>query len=197
MRNILFACLVFCAFSLSAQVKIRPGIKAGLNSSNITNYNSEAKQDFYAGAFVVFKFTDFYHLQPELTYSKQGFISKNTHSNNSKEVVNLDYLSLAVTNKFFLKKTGLHAIIGPTLDFKVNNMPHYLNNYDFSRFDDFMIFDFTLFVGIGYELPLGLALEARYKHGFFDINGDNFNQEVQFSKLNVNQVFQIGIGYSF
>lgn len=194
MKKIIFISFIFCFYSIKAQIKVRPGIKAGLNSTNVSNFNSEAKQDFYAGAFAVVKFTKFYNLQPEIIYSKQGFKNKSVKDNN----IELNYLSVALANKFFpIKKAGLHFIVGPSIDLKVNNVPNYFNNFNTEKTDDFAPFDFSLFGGIGYEFPFGLTIEARYKQGFIDINNNNFDQNVKYEELIVNKVFQVGVSYYF
>lgn len=201
----LTAILVATTFMVSAQVKIRPGIKTGLNIANVSNSINEgtitdAKQDFYLGAYVNVKFSDFYQLQPEVVYSRQGFIVDGTTTfgrNLNSLDVELNYLSIGLANKLFVKNTGLHFIVGPTIDVKINNIPNYFNNYNYEETDDYTGVDFALFGGIGYEFPFGLGIEARYKQGFIDINGDNFNQSVAFNELNINQVFQLGVTYSF
>lgn len=201
----LTAILVATTFMVSAQVKIRPGIKTGLNIANVSNSINEgtitdAKQDFYLGAYVNVKFSDFYQLQPEVVYSRQGFIVDGTTTfgrNLNSLDVELNYLSIGLANKLFIKNTGLHFIVGPTIDVKINNIPNYFNNYNYEETDDYTGVDFALFGGIGYEFPFGLGIEARYKQGFIDINGDNFNQSVAFNELNINQVFQLGVTYSF
>lgn len=188
--------------TLNAQVKVKPGIKAGINFSDISNppsasTSTESTQDFYAGAFVNVRFTKLYALQPEVTYSKQGFkLSGIVNTTNIDKNIDLDYLSIALTNKFFFKKTGLHAILGPSFDIRVNNVPNYFNNFSFNE-DNYSVVDFTLFAGIGIDLPFGLTIEARYKNGLIDIEGDNFNQNVKYSELKNNKIYQIGIAYTF
>lgn len=203
-KTFFITALLVCLFNLNAQVKIKPGIKTGINIANISNSPTESVitesiQDFYVGAYVQFRFSDLYALQPEIIYSQQGFKAKGTNNNgiNINPKIELNYVSISVANKFFAKNTGLNFIIGPSIDIKVNNIPNYFNNYNFDETDDYAGLDFALFGGIGYEFPFGLGIEARYKQGLVDINGDNFNQSVSFDELNVNQVFQLGLTYSF
>lgn len=194
------------SFVMNSQVKVRPGIRTGLNISNISNSVSEgtitsSKHALYIGAFANIKFSNFYQLQPELIYSQQGFKADRTttssRTNLNQLEVDLNYFSIGLANKLFIKKTGLHFIIGPSVDIKVNNIPNYFNNYNVSNTDNYAGIDIALFGGVGYEFPFGLSIEARYKNGLIDINGDNFNQSVTFDELNMNQVFQIGVAYSF
>ena len=73
MKKVIMATLCCIGFATSqAQVTVKPGVRAGLNISSLTNYNADSKADFYVGGQVGIQFTKFYTLQPELTYSRQG-----------------------------------------------------------------------------------------------------------------------------
>src|SRR5690606_42059128 len=79
MKNLLVA-IAFVAISLPtfSQVKVRPGLRMGLNAATITNHeDSERKIGFDGAIFSNIHFTSFYELQPELTYSNQGFKRRN------------------------------------------------------------------------------------------------------------------------
>jgi len=188
MKKIIVPIIIFSFFFTNAQIKFKPGIKAGLNSANITNTDFDAKTDFYIGAFTTIKFVDFYSLQPEIFYSGQGAKSNFSGEND----LELKYFTLAIANKFFpFKDMGLHAIVGPSFDFKVSD------NFSSNGFEDPEGFDFGLFVGVGYELPFGLSVEARYKQGIVDVFGRNVNDTISFDELLANKVVQIGVTYQF
>lgn len=73
MKKVIMATLCCIGFATSqAQVTVKPGVRAGLNISSLTNYNADSRADFYVGGQVGIQFTKFYTLQPELTYSRQG-----------------------------------------------------------------------------------------------------------------------------
>ena len=179
-----------------AQVTVSPGIKGGFNISNFTNFDSDSKTDFYAGGFIAVKFNKFFTLQPELTYSRQGAEIREyeINGNGSRTVnYNLNYLSLDAVAKFHFGGRGFHILAGPSLDIKTDdNFPDY-------EYDPIGA-DFSLIAGLGYTLPNGLTFEARLKQGLIDIYGyeglddDNVNYG---DDLILNQVFQIGISYTF
>jgi len=187
--KLLFIILLF-TFLINAQVRPKAGIKTGLNISNITNTNYNFKQDFYIGGLLALKASDFYTLQPELTYSRQG--AKIQLNGSSKSKIQLDYFSLAIANKFQLfKNSGFYAIVGAFVDFKIKD------NIE-SSWEDVLFFIFNwdvgMFVGLDYELSQNFGIEFRYKRGFADLPKiEQTNRDGTQS----NTVFQIGLNYKF
>ncbi|WP_291286414.1 porin family protein [Flavobacterium sp.] len=191
----------------NAQVKVSPGFRGGLNISDLSNMpeNSSSKSDFYIGALMAIKFNKYFTLQPELNYSRQGaeirFSSlyfeqpgdPNFYKRNIKAEIN--YLTLGAVAKFNFKGKGFHVLAGPSIDFKTND--------NFDKFGESPVdVDFAIVGGVGYTLPNGLTFEARLKQGLVDIYGydrydyDNENRRY-YDDITLNQVFQIGISYTF
>ncbi|MBR9757918.1 MAG: PorT family protein [Algicola sp.] len=196
----------FVTVSLTAfsQIKVRPGVRVGVNQSKITNTTLDSKLGLNAAIFANIQFSDLYALQPEIGYSNQGGTYKN--NNNHEENFNLHYVSIAVANKFFpFKDMGLHFIAGPSLDFNFEN--NWVNLINDNSDSDITPFDLALFAGIGYEFPFGLSIEARYKQGLIDL--DTFNDVSHFdnndpyyyynedNENQLNAVFQLAIAYKF
>ena len=205
--------LLIIAIATQAQVTVKPGVRAGLNLSTFTNSDFDRKADFYVGGMVSVKLADFYTLQPELNYSRQGAKGSYTDYDFSFDPVagdlvqrdydySIQYLSLGLMNKFTFVE-GFHAIVGPTLDFRVgDNFPELLDGNPVD-------FDFALNGGIGYTLPMGLTIEARYKLGMIDIFGDYLDEDWDedddnwgddngnYDDVRLNSVFQLGVSYSF
>lgn len=208
MKKVIFATLCCLGFATSqAQVTVKPGVRAGLNVSSLTNLDADSRADFYVGGQVGIQFTKFYTLQPELTYSRQGASVNNYFyddpfdpdfsSNRSRSSdIELQYISLAVANKFKIID-GFHALVGPSLDFKVGD------NLEYSH--DLIGFDLAIFGGLGYTFPNGFTVEARFKQGLVDIFGDNYDYDYDddeyyndyVDNVKLNQVFQIGASYTF
>ena len=94
--------------NLQAQVTFKPGLRAGLNLSKITQSDASTRTDFYIAGFGELKLTKYYTLQPEISYSKQGgndvlveiFNNQTGNYDLSKEDISVDYISLAIVNKF-------------------------------------------------------------------------------------------------
>lgn len=188
-KIVLIAFVLFAGINISqAQVKVSPGLRGGLNLSTLTNIDdNNTKTDFYVGGLVNIKFNKFFSLQPEITYSRQG--DEGRYFENGRfysEKYELNYLTFGAVAKFNFKGKGFHVLAGPSLDLKIDD------NYENSNPEDY---DLAFVGGVGYTLPNGLAFEARIKQGLVDIygyDGVGNNYEVI-----LNQVFQIGISYTF
>ncbi len=170
----------------------RPGIKMGLNSSSISKTRLDSKIGPYIGAFVKIPITDYYALQPEVLYSRQGGKSNSSDYGD----VNIDYLSIGVPNKFYVTpNNGFHFMLGIGLDINLKNNFIGLTNFDID--DEISPVDVVAMGGIGFEFPFGLSIEARYKQGTISVDflgEDNFYEE---EGSNLNGVFQIGAAYKF
>ncbi|MBZ4035841.1 PorT family protein [Flavobacterium sp. 17A] len=195
MRKFVVIAFVLCIgiASSQAQVKVNPGLRGGLNVSTLTNIDdNSSKTDFYVGGLVNIKFNKFFSLQPELTYSRQGDEGREYFNDGSSRSINyeLNYLTLGAVAKFNFGGGGFHLLAGPSLDLKVGD------NYINSDPEDF---DLAIVGGIGYTLPNGLTFEARIKQGLVDIYGYDYydNDGYYADDAILNQVFQIGISYTF
>lgn len=175
-----------------AQVKVNPGLRGGFNFSTLTNIDDNStKTDFYLGGLVDIKFNRYFSLQPEITYSRQGDKGKEYFNNGTSRDINyeLNYVTLGAVAKFNFGGSGFHILAGPSLDFKVSD--NYINTNPEG-------FDLAIVAGVGYTLPNGLTFEARIKQGFVDIYGyDGVDDDYYYDEIILNQVFQLGISYTF
>jgi hypothetical protein len=203
-KTILIAVVLLVGIlNTQAQVKVNPGLKGGLNFTQLTNFDADGpKIDFNLGGFVAIKFNRFYSLQPEVNYSRQGvkseyrdfFIPTPNYNYSRTKTYSIDYVSLSVINKLNFGGRPFYALAGPSLDFRVDD--------SFSSYDRPIDFDFSLVAGVGYSLPNGLSFEARIKQGFLDIFGNDYfyednNNDYHYNDVVLNQVFQLGITYTF
>ncbi|MFC6097579.1 porin family protein [Flavobacterium qiangtangense] len=209
MKKLIIATLFLCfgIAKTNAQVTVKPGVKAGLNLSSLTNSEADSRTDFYAGGFVDIKLASFYTLSPEIIYSRQGatvnnyfdelyFPNPDDPAFRSRSFdLELQYVSIGVMNKFRIVE-GFHAMVGPSFDFKVGDN---LDN------DDLIDFDLAILGGLGYTFPIGLTVEARFKQGLADIFGDNYSYNYDYDDnyndnldhIKLNQVLQFGVSYAF
>ncbi|KAF2336407.1 porin family protein [Flavobacterium daemonense] len=183
-------------FSSQAQVSVSPGIRGGLNLTNLTNIdNNSMKSDYYVGGLVAIKFNKFFTLQPEITYSRQGAEGREyfNGSNNFQDTkYELNYVTLGAVAKFNFGGQGFHVLAGPSIDFKTSD--------NFGRYGyDPIGTDLAFVGGIGYSLPNGLTFEARFKQGLIDIYGyDGINNnDYYYDQIILNEVLQFGISYTF
>ncbi|MEZ4969026.1 MAG: porin family protein [Flavobacteriaceae bacterium] len=195
MKKLLFTGLFFIiTASLAAQSKSQLGVRLGLNNARVLNSGLDTKSGLYTGLFLAVRFTDNYTMQPEIIYSNQG----GNASYRNGEDININYVSIALANKFFVTKNqGFHFIIGPSLD--INFDDNFINLIN-DNGDNLEItpIDLALFGGIGYEFDFGLGLELRYKQGLIDLDFNDSEEYGGHSEENqLNRVIQIGLSYKF
>ncbi|NNE76320.1 MAG: PorT family protein [Pricia sp.] len=184
--------VLFLIITAVGHSQTRLGMKLGLNQSKISKTKLDTQSGIYVGAFVDLPFTDYYALQPEILYSRQGGKSNSSEYGD----VTIDYISIGVPNKFYVDPSnGLHFLIGLGLDINIENNFVNLTNFDID--EEISPFDISVIGGIGYEFDFGLILEARYKQGTISIDfwGEDHLYEEEGS--NLNGVFQIGAAYKF
>lgn len=175
-----------------AQVEVSLGIKGGANFASVDVNDAKAtwknKTGFHGGAFGLIKVTKF-AVQPELIFSQQG--SKVTFNGQDLDA-NFSYLNVPILLKFYLA-AGLNLQLGPQFGFLTsaesdyNPLTQSSGSTDIS--DYYKNSDVSIGMGIGWDLPLGLTLDARYNLGVTEIQD---NASLQAAK---NQVFQLSLGY--
>lgn len=185
---ILITLMVFGSKIAMSQAKVRPGIKVGVNYSTISNLDMDREWGLLIGALVHIDFSEFYTMQPEILYSRQG--GKSTRP--ELESVAIDYITVGLSNKFFVKDTNFHFLVGSSLDFDFDDNFARLINDGFD--DDVFFFDFAFFGGVGYEFDVGLMLEARYKHGTIEVFTSDFFSA---NENQLNDLFQFSLAYKF
>lgn len=190
MRKIFFTFLMLTmCFVSQSQKKVRPGIRVGANYSSLSNTSLESKTGLYLGAFLNIQHSNFYALQPELIYSNQGADSGIYED----ESVNIDYISIGLTNKFFVMNDArFHLLVGVSIDLNLEYSFISLANNGWNS--DTFFLDVAFYGGLGYQFDIGLALEARYKHGTIGVFTDEFFDE---DNTRMNSLFQIGLAYRF
>jgi hypothetical protein len=191
----------------SAQVQLAIGLKGGLNFASL-NTNSSIKSNYsnhtgyHAGAYVMFKFSKV-AIQPEVVFSKQGqTFTFNQQDYNS----NYDYINIPIMIKFYLVG-GLNLQAGPQFGFLASSKGALISagsgsvqtNQDLKNFVKSS--DVSIGVGLGWDLPFGLNVGARYNIGVSDINkysgssvAPAYVSTMQTSQSK-NQVIQISVGY--
>ncbi len=198
-KTLLLFCL-FGAYQVYSQVTFNPGVRAGVNFSNLTKVDGNTKTDFYVGAFGAIKFTPFYTLQPELTYSRQGSSDVIYQYETAylppigggwgeyqgqpelKGDISLQYLGVNIINKFEYKKFNFQA--GPGLEFLVNSPKNVSTEVDV-----------TINIGLGFDFTESLGIEARFKKGFAEPYSDYDDYYFDYGNRITNSTFQIGLYY--
>lgn len=193
-------CLILVATQQAySQAQLAIGIKAGPNFANINtdasageNYRNRA--GFHGGAFVLIKAAKF-GIQPEIIFSQQG--SKVKIDNENFES-NFSYVNIPIILKLYTIG-GINIQVGPQFGFVTNAetpIEDQLNpgSYKVKDVKDKMKnSDFTVALGLGWDLPFGLTVDARYNLGLSKIYKDAPSPgQTENAK---NQVFQLSLGY--
>lgn len=174
------------------------GVKAGLNMANINNgqtsinFSPGMKADFHVGALVNLHFgyrnegspvgTGYFGLQPELWYSRQGFLA-------SAKSFNFDYISLPIMAKVYITRR-FNVEAGPYFGYMLNESPNstVIDGAQITISDLKSGLDAGAAVGVGYEFKMGLTVGARYNYGMSDMANN---------LLWKNNVIAISVGWLF
>ncbi|NBL64475.1 outer membrane beta-barrel protein [Flavobacterium sp. NST-5] len=185
MKKLLFATLLLCAVSFSAEAQlVRFGVKGGVNFSNfnggVDGIDYSGRTGWHAGALVEIGVTENFKIQPEALFSSQGADVDGVGD------FNLDYVSVPVLAKFYIVTDKLSLDFGPQFSFLVNESEE--------AFDDVLdggsnnSFDFALAGGLGLDITDSFFAQARYTIGLTEVSKD---ADVK------NAVFQVSLGYKF
>lgn len=195
MRKLMIAAIAVVGISATglAQQQVKFGPKAGINLASMSGQDdAEMKIGFHVGAVAEIKFSDTFSIQPELLYSAQGAKSKS--SDDVK--LNNDYINIPIMAKYYFVE-GFSVEAGPQIGFL---MKAEASNGDATvdMKDYYKSIDFGLGIGLAYDLPQGLFVNARYNIGLSKIGEDQTIGNITIEADDVkNSVIQIGVGYKF
>lgn len=167
------------------------GIKGGPNFANIDTESSAGENyknrtGFHLGAFALIK-GEKIGFQPEILFSQQGSTIKYSGSADVKS--NFSYMNIPLIVKLYTV-AGINLQVGPQIGLLTSAE---VDNEDIK--DELKQTDFSLALGVGWDLPFGLTLDGRYNWGLSDIN-DNVGQGSGASIGTIkNQVWQFSVGY--
>lgn len=191
--------LFFAIANIQAQVSFKPGLRAGLSLSTISEMHADYRPDFYFGSFGEINLTKRYALQPEINYTRQGSnnVARNYFDQNTQtervvyQDLQLSYLSVSLINKFTFGQ-GFQIQFGPSLDILLHDNLALRKTYN----------DIAFVTGLAYRMPSGLGFEFRFKKGLMDVLDSNYyyndsNSKYFFGDYNTNINLQIGVSYSF
>ncbi len=190
MKRVLLV-LIAAASAVFASAQIQFGIEAGYNLATLVSSPSESavtsKSDFNAGVLASVPLFSSCSLQPEIMYSGQGDALNSMYFSAK---TNLDYLNIPVLFKY-QHSSGLFAETGPQLGFLLSAHQN-ANGQSVDTRSVTQSTDFSWAFGIGYKLPKGLGIDARYNLGLVNLaKGPYFDGTIK------NSVFQFGLFYMF
>lgn len=182
MKKLLVLVLVLSSVGASyAQVQVALGLKAGANISKFDDGDADNFTSFHAGAFALFKLTKI-GIQPEILFSQQGATFKQASQDFDLKT---SYMAIPVMLKVYLIG-GLNLQAGPQFGFLTKAE---LDGDNVK--DSFKNSDISANVGLGWDLPFGLTVDARYNIGLSGVNdGDDY-----FTGSVKSRVVQVSLGY--
>ena len=175
---IIFLFTMLSSTLVYSQVEFSLGAKLGVNRSKFTLKGSDDITGFQGGAFALIKITKF-AIQPEFLYMQQGSKLKDVSGD-----LKTSYVAIPIMLKFYLLG-GLNVQAGPQFGF--------LTAAELGGKSAGALVkdsDVTANFGLGWDLPFGLTVDARYNLGLKDIN-DASGDEIK------SRVFQFSVGYKF
>lgn len=181
-KLLMIAAMFAAAFTAKAQsevgtVFLKPHV--GINISNITDGNGDAKVGLAAGAELGYQATETFAVTVAAVYSMQG-------AKNDEFKYNLEYINIPILANAYLTK-GLAVKVGVQPAFKTKGeiKP---NGSNVTVKDDLVkSFDFSIPIGLSYEFS-DFVFDARYNWGLTKLI-DGFDSK--------NTVFQFTVGYKF
>ena len=190
-------CILVAAQQAYSQAQLAIGIKAGPNFSNIDTKSSAGenyknRSGFHGGAFLLIKAAKI-GVQPEIIFSQQG---SKVRINSENFESNFSYVNIPIILKLYTV-AGINIQAGPQFGFVTNaeapiqeqiGGPATVQDVK----DRMKNSDFTVALGLGWDLPFGLTIDARYNLGLSKIYDDAPSQQTEKAK---NQVFQFSLGY--
>lgn len=187
-KFLLFILLLFIQNQIIAQEKSSTndkektyyGIKAGANFAELWGEDaipeSDRKVGYSFGAYATFKISESLKIQPEVIWSLQG------EKSDKKGRYDISYVNIPIMLKWIDEK--FYYEFGPQLGLLTINTSQSVP--DEIRLDNFESIDFTLNIGVGYQLFEDWAVGFRYCQGVTNI--------VEGRDLK-NSVFYIGLSY--
>jgi|JI8StandDraft_1071087.scaffolds.fasta_scaffold173399_2 hypothetical protein len=168
------------------------GIKAGLNMSTIA-VDDDAEYGFTPGYHVgVFSHVKLalFAIQIEGLYSKQGATVK---SGGQEMDFIQTYVNVPVTVKYYIVPS-VNLQVGPQIGFLtcVKSDYHPVTQEPFQEQEYTKAYkktDFGVNVGVGFDIPFGLVVDARYYLGLSDISNYEGVGETK------NSMIQLSVGY--
>ena len=198
MKKIIMIAAMMVA-TVAAKAQFEPGTfsfqpKVGFNLSSITADDTKYKPGFAVGLEGQYQMNNWFGLSAAVMYQQQGTKVKDIDDFKW----NIDYVNIPLMAKFYVTK-GLSLNVGLQPGFLVKSK-FKVDDADLDVKDACNKFDLSVPLSIAYELPMGLAFEARYTYGVTNVGKDVFDSKTSsYDKLyqNKNSVFQITVGYKF
>ncbi|WP_339874352.1 porin family protein [uncultured Algoriphagus sp.] len=179
--------VLFFVLGLFSTANAQFGVRAGLNSANFTDFESDPRAGFHVGAYFR-KDLGLISIEPGLQYSQKGHERVGATGSPAVKNERLNYVDLPVLLRVnFLP--FLNVFAGPQGSVLVSRKLEYVDGSTETTTEPIKGYDIAGVVGVGAKLPLGLNAQVSYDIGLQSAN--YYNQDVK------NNVLKLSIGYDF
>jgi hypothetical protein len=178
MKKHALALFLFCivAVNIRAQ-KITPGIKGGLNISDIAGVNGDNRLSGHVGLFLNSRINSQWAIQPEILYSGQG--QQYDVPFNEDRTIALSYIQIPIMFQFYPVRQ-FYVEVGPQIGFLLSANDKESDGDNKVEVDSYYKkVDAGISFGAGFYVTSMLGFYARYNAGLADIrknNSDYFNR---------------------
>lgn len=179
-KFVVMAVLAFCSVGI-VQAQFTPGIKGGLNVSDVSNFNGDNRLSGHVGLFLHHTINSRWCIQPEILYSGQG---QKFNTGEGERTLALSYIQVPVMVQFFPVKQ-LYFEAGPQVSFLTSAKVKGGNN-DVEVDDSYRKTDLGINLGVGIAATSQLGFYGRYNAGLSDISKNN-------NVTNMNRGGQLGM----
>jgi len=188
MKKYVLPLALFCMVASRSQAqKVTPGIKGGLNITDVTGLNGDNRLSGHIGLFLHSRINAMWSIQPEILYSGQGQQYLNVVRD--EVTMALSYIQVPIMFQFHPVKQ-FYVEFGPQIGFLIS--ANIKNDDDKTEIDDgFKKVDAALCFGAGIQVTPMLGFYARYNAGIADISKNN--NLVLSNRDHYNRVGQIGV----
>ena len=188
--SFVIVCFSLLSLAANAQASVGIGIKGGLNFAKINgsqsvsaNYNN--RTGYHFGAYALIKVGKI-GIQPELLYSKQG---SNYSVNTTNFEANYNYILVPILIKLYTV-AGINIQVGPQFGFASSGeLKNTTQNLSTNYSNVIKSNDISAALGLGWDLPFGLSVDARYNLGLTNNNNTGLSGDMK------NQVIMVSAGY--
>jgi hypothetical protein len=203
MKKILILAIgLFVATAASAQDRIKFGVKAGVNLSDIikgdgnNNFDTKVKTGFNAGVTVEIPLIAGLAFTPEVLYSQKGYKLTSSIGEFRQTTSFIDVPILAS----FRLGSSFNIVAGPQVSFLLSTKNKFINGYgsveqtnvenDSDRFKKSLVGGV---IGFRYDVNDKFDIHGRYALDFQKNNENGTSNTPEFR----NQVFSLGVGVKF
>jgi hypothetical protein len=213
-KKILMVLVSVFALQMNAQINeagrfyITP--KVGYNNANISifdKYDAKARSGINAGVSVEYALNEMLSIEPGVFYSMQG---TTVEAGSVKLNLNNDYINVPILIKAYVAD-GFNVFAGPQFGYLTDSRLKFKAGGLFAdilgemagnviEMDEYeKKFDFSVAVGLGYQLKGGLSFSANYNIGLIKVPDATLlgNDDYAFNPDAKNNVLQVNIGYRF